>query len=390
MQQGFSHTDSLTIGRLRLPLAVAVVFIHLNMAVSGQSIHWATMDGMDFFRLVKCVVTNELANTAVPLFFIISGVLFFKSFDREMTVGDVARLYGKKLRSRVRSLLIPYIIFNVLAIVGIISSQMHEGHSFAQTIDHNLGGTKWLHCLWDSHVKGAATNILGYSKPIAYPINVPLWFMRDLMVAIIFSPIVYYAIRWLRRGWLLGLAVLAMTGIWLPWPGFGVNCWLYFSIGAWFGINGVGMSQSLLRWRWWLMTVALILMGTDIVTDGMAVDRYVHTTFLIVGSLTIYALMAGYIVRQQSQLKTGSSLVAQPWIGQCAFFVYAVHTLPLPVIRTNAVEMSKSLIWTNCADGIVCALQFVAIALVAALGCMVVFHVMRVVCPRLTNVITGR
>lgn len=50
---------------------------------------------------------NKLANgVCVPYFFVISGFLFFRNFDMKMLAA--------KYRSRCKSILVPYLVWNVL------------------------------------------------------------------------------------------------------------------------------------------------------------------------------------------------------------------------------------------------------------------------------------
>lgn len=86
-------------------MIVGIVLIH-----SGVDI-----DGISSYPLYEYVVTRGIIGTftrvCVPLFFLISGYLFFcniKQFDRQA--------YVAKLKKRGRSLLEPYLFYNTLAI----------------------------------------------------------------------------------------------------------------------------------------------------------------------------------------------------------------------------------------------------------------------------------
>lgn len=373
-----SDKDSQTISRLRLPLAVGVVFIHLNMGVNGNGIHWSDFGSMDFYRLSACVLINELASLAVPLFFVISGFLFFRNTDLTASHTPLFRQYTTKLKSRARSLLLPYLVFNILAILGLIISKLSEGCTISQATEAWLGGTKWLHDFWDIHQTGTSVNILGISKTTAYPINIPLWFMRDLMVLVVMSPLIYYAIRWMRWGWLILMTALTLTGIWLPWPGFGVTCCLFFSIGAWFALTKRSLALWLNPRRWWLAVLTVTLMCCDVFFDGTAPDKYIHIAFLTTGVLTVYAFAQRL------------HCPAPSWAGQASFFVFATHTLPLAGLGIRPVEWCKDLIWTNSTNGFACTLQFIVAGLLTATVCLVAFLILNKICPRFVNFVTGR
>ncbi len=73
--------QSRTIDLLRFPMAVMVVFIHMNPVV----VKWADADfslisGNGLYNLLGILISNILTHMAVPTFFLISGFLFFLKF----------------------------------------------------------------------------------------------------------------------------------------------------------------------------------------------------------------------------------------------------------------------------------------------------------------------
>ena len=102
-----SNNDRLskTIMFLRFPLIVAVVFIHTNLAdvmINGRLL--VNEGQFPIHDLFRHIITNELARIAVPLFFFISGFLFFYHTDFSM------KMYKQKLKKRVRTLLVWFLI----------------------------------------------------------------------------------------------------------------------------------------------------------------------------------------------------------------------------------------------------------------------------------------
>lgn len=88
---------SKTITFLRFPLIVAVVIIHTNLTdvMIGGSL---LVNGSDFpvYNVLRHVLTNELARIAVPLFYFISGFLFF--YRTEFTKTTYLKKIGKRVR----------------------------------------------------------------------------------------------------------------------------------------------------------------------------------------------------------------------------------------------------------------------------------------------------
>lgn len=94
MYQNYDAALSKTIMFLRFPLIVSVVFIHAGLegVVIGGNV--TVHDGQfPIYESVYHVITNELARVSVPLFFFISGFLFFYRTDFSM------KAYGQKLKN---------------------------------------------------------------------------------------------------------------------------------------------------------------------------------------------------------------------------------------------------------------------------------------------------
>ena len=75
---------STTIDRLRIALVILVLFVHVH---PDHNPHWLTMDnlsGQPFGWVIFSIAgtfINKFAFIAVPLFFAISGYLFFQKLE---------------------------------------------------------------------------------------------------------------------------------------------------------------------------------------------------------------------------------------------------------------------------------------------------------------------
>lgn len=380
--------DSRTITLLRLPLALCIIFIHLNLNARGSEICWTDLGTMDVYRIVVCVVKNELANLAVPLFFIISGYLFFVGVDSERYERRKDFFRSRFVR-RIRSLLLPYVLFNLIALVGLVCKHYAVHHDLSLALDTYVLDFKWLRSFWDIHQTGTTTNILGIQRRVAYPLCTPLWFVRDLMVVVLYSPLIYFAIKKLRYYWFVIMLFFTLTGIWIPWPGFGVTVCLFFSIGAWFSINRLSVSQTLRRGRRWLLPTSLVLFVADILADSTSADKYIHVAFLLTGTLAIYLLFSGLAQRKNPKLPLLDTIVYK-WGGQASFFIFATHTLVIPLWNMRPVEWALNIVWTNSQNGLLRTLEYFGAALLTFLLCYTLFAVLKILCPKAIDVLTGR
>ena len=95
------------IRQLRFPMIVLVTFAHSYGGVA-EGFSLLTSD-WNTYEFLKLLVSQTLVKVAMPVFFIMSGYLFFANVGK----WNLAT-YKKKTLRRVKTLLIPYLIWNLL------------------------------------------------------------------------------------------------------------------------------------------------------------------------------------------------------------------------------------------------------------------------------------
>ncbi len=149
---------------LRLILIALVVIGHGYRVVSAM-----VPDPGTGIRVVVAIFNENITHAAIPLFFIISGFLFLRKFDLSVEA------YVTMCRKKLFSLLIPYLLFNLIWILWLY---------FVGSIDMFGSKTFLLQ-------EGIFVKLFGIGT---VPINYPLWFLRDLLLVYLISPVllVYY------------------------------------------------------------------------------------------------------------------------------------------------------------------------------------------------------
>ena len=169
---------------MRFPLIVLVVFAHslgfVNVEITNE------LSGWNAYHFFSEMVSHNFARIAVCWFYAFSGYLLFRNLkDGEFSFSWVLG----KWKKRVNSLLIPYLIWNLLVIVAtIIKSwifvKLGLGEDEGMAYVRQLNVVNWF---WSG------------------PANFPLYFMRDLMLMSILAPLWYFVVK--RFKW-LSLALL--------------------------------------------------------------------------------------------------------------------------------------------------------------------------------------
>ena len=194
---------------LKVILTVGIVFRHAELVgMEGRSA------AFDVFSRGMMGLTS----ICVPLFFVLSGFLYFYKVPEHPDAG----YFWGKTRNRFFSLVIPYLIANVFAFLCYAAA-----YRYAPEMMSGFFGDEWkkpLFIFWTG------------------PVNMSLWFIRDLIIACIMAPLFYLLVRYARI-W----GVLALAAVWIF---IGGSHWynLWFAIGAWAAVcQGEAVSRLLAR-----------------------------------------------------------------------------------------------------------------------------------------------
>lgn len=106
-----------TIEWLRFFCACAVVLLHnIGKPIEGTSFI-SYQNGA--FDIIRIFFSRGICWVAVPIFFIISGYLFFSKLEEWNS-----DIYKNKIKRRVTSLMIPYLIWNLMPLLVVLSLQL--------------------------------------------------------------------------------------------------------------------------------------------------------------------------------------------------------------------------------------------------------------------------
>lgn len=203
------------ISNLRLPMILLIVACHVVPEVSFDTFDW---------WIVK-IIGHEMASIGVPMFFLISGLLFFCNINSEQRVSAFAKaiyLGGGKIRKRIKSILIPYLLWNLIAYLVRSVVYRKVPFSLEMLFSHRL----YFDWNWEQDCF------------FMYPCDGPLWFMRNLFLISLAAPIVFAFVKFIRA--YIGIPILVLLYLFNIGGCYDmgmVSTFCFFTIGAYIGIN---------------------------------------------------------------------------------------------------------------------------------------------------------
>lgn len=275
---------------------MGVVIVYQHVRFGNEDVQW--LNELHLFRVF-------LGKTCVPMFFAISGYLFFRGFKWNKL--------KSKLHRRVHTLLIPYLIWNILYVIFMV---FMSKTGLMTSLEVELSP------------QGIIIAILNAECS-------PLWFLRYLMLFVIISPIAYFVLRNKLTGAVLLLCMLIFnyynytTGkIIVPLE---VNSntlvmfnyqYTFFALGAYGALNWSNVVESFSTNKVKLALITILILSI------------IYWTFLRINStiITSHAFRFLWIPTIWFAFDALPIFVARSWM-KFSFFVYCSHMFVLYCIQ---------------------------------------------------------
>jgi succinoglycan biosynthesis protein ExoH len=272
---------------MRIVLISGIVFVHIPFDGANSPFN-GTYGTFDWIRVF---LAEALFRVGVPCLSAISGYLLFRGGLENFS-------YLKTVRNKSQTVLLPFLLWNgafFLAVLVALGLGLGEGY---------------VPSPWQASARELMTQLFAAED---FPINVPLYFLRDLFVCILLSPLLAWLVS---RVPLLTLAVLLVLSV-IPEASLYIvlkrSILFSFSLGIYIGLNKIDV-KALDRYA--PLGTALLLgscavLATAIYMTGPSLPDWVQllrNTLAIVGALGFWLLSASLIKTQLGQRlsKTGS------------------------------------------------------------------------------------
>ena len=366
---------------LRFPLAIIILIIHVfsseDFVFHGQLY---TADSTPIFKEFNYFIDGFVRGRSVPIYYFISGYVFF------VGISLTKEIYFKKLQNRIKSLFIPYIIWNTVAILLGLMCFLPIFHRFFPNLNNisiDLSPSSILYCYWDRSY-GIFKSIqegVEYIPTTCFPEDKPLWFLRDLMIVVLTTPIIYWLLKHTRHYFVLFLGLL-----WFTLGLFGdflhlsqlVVAYFYFTFGAYMSINKKDMLVEFGKYRRLsvILYVLLSLLFVAMLHICPIVNRVIHQLNIFVGLIFAYN-MASWLLEKD---------ICKPnkFLASASFFIYVTHTL----ICTYILKL-HFFIFTPTTDAIK-FFVYTSTVLITTSSLLLSFWLLREYAPNVLKVIAGR
>ncbi|MBO7047193.1 MAG: acyltransferase [Prevotella sp.] len=346
----YNNRLSTAITWLRFPLIFLIIMLHC------YSVQRLEGDHETYFKVLYPFAL-WLGETGVPAYFFISGYLFFLS----------KKNYGQKLKDRIHTLLIPYILWNLLLLLFYLFAYAlgHPLIIFNTSIaDYNW--VDYIRVFWD---RGEFDN--GNSAPILCP----LWYIRNLIIMSVLSPLLYYVIKYTRELFLVAVAVWWMM---TNNNAFTPQSILFFSLGGYFSIFVINPLKMVTERKRLFLTLTCLFAIADIfvhVAIGTPFNLMIHRMSLIfnIPALLIFA---------DGTNKNGFNK-STVFLSQAAFIVFCIHYPIVLVLRKICIVT-----FANATDAIHIPLYFLCVILTTA-SSIVFYWMLDRYFPKAKSILTG-
>lgn len=344
----YSHKLSLSIETLRFPLILFIIFLHCYTSTS------AVTRGHDiYFRLIY-PFSLWLGETGVPAFFFISGLLFYNS----------KKTYIQKINNRVYTLLVPYLFFNALILCGYLCL-MYLGKTIIiadkDLADYTL--IDYIRAFWDRGV---------WDHGNGSPLQCPLWYIRNLMVLVILSPILYYIEKYTK--------ILFPVFFGLLWINAHDSAYTFqsltmFSLGAYFSICGKNPIELCEKYKVFVTSVFIFFAVMDFLHLFVSIPYALpfHRLSLIANTFLGISFIGDFLYRHH---------IYSSFLSKSAFFVFCIH---YPFVTNLRPLFSK---FSASSDILLIVAYFSSVVGVTLL-CVFLSALLKHIMPGFMNVITG-
>lgn len=310
-------------------------------------------EGFNPGAMIEFSICNGFVRFCIPLYFMISGYLFFLKYD-----GSWAS-YKKEVGKRCKTILLPFLIWVVFWTIILF-------------LMHFFGNVDYVNAYYD-YAMGHPSILL------TSPFGFQLWFLFDLMKMVVLCPVVYFITK-KCKGWpLLILAVFWVMDIGTP---INSDAYMFFSLGALFAVSDKGRNIVMSKEKAGLLSaifgsLTLIFVITNTCLSAAGISGNIRIALFRAAEITgIIAVWKLYDIK--GNVKEGRLMSL---ISSASFMIYVLHQPTLGILNP--------LLCTQESSTIMHLIVFVLVPVVFSIFMAYFTQLLLKICPKAISVATG-
>lgn len=351
------NRESLVLDFMRLPMIIIVLYMHiipLDPISVSFDLSWDNV-----YKWLSSMISHNFGRAVVPSFFMLSGYFYFLKMKQWDT-----SFYFKQQKNRMRTLVFPYIIFNTLNILvvfikGFVFNKLGVGDAGMADMEF-LKNHTFVDFYW------------------YMPIDLPLWFLRDLIIMTFLSPVFFYLFRYTKILGLLLLFIPYYSGINFP-IGLSTTAILFFGVGVYLGLYKISILDIALKYKKLILPISVI--SVFVSTYFSASPKYAGITesiYVPFGILAFVVVSNKFIDNDRIR-----NLVLS--LTSSVFFIYSIHEIYLKnwikgaFYRTSLPDIG----------GIGMIVGYIVMPAVLFMICLFLYKMMQRFMPKTLNIMCG-
>ena len=296
-----NQQESRSISSLKVIFCFLIILLHAHYHIpSVESVSDVGSFVYELQKFIREYFSTFLADLAIPGFALISGYLFFATaeFSKEA--------YNKKIKNRVFTLLIPYIVWNLIVFAGDVALAFLGKNNL-------VNNTEWdflnvLNIFWSIKGNGAGT----------CPYNGPLWYIRDLFILCLITPVIYPLLKSRFFKYVFVVVLLVALFVNIPYVYYHERIFtVYFCLGAFFAVNQIRL------FSYNSCVKRVLLLGGGIANMLYFIDYFGLIDFSVIPLKQIFVLCVLLVFPSIAPKYLQSEKIVG--LASGTFFIYCMH-----------------------------------------------------------------
>jgi len=291
-------------------------------------------------------IVPAVARICIPGFLMISGYLFYRGFTMKALPG--------KWKRRVKTLLLPYLTWNLLYYFGYLAASRI---SVLEEIINRPG------------LQFSLTDMI--QAMLFYRSNPVFWFMYQLLWLVVLAPVWYLFLKTVWGGILFLALLLAGIFFRVSLPVLNLDALLYYCAAAFLALHGRAFVEAPWSCRRALAGGVCLIWGIAI-----SVPYYTRAFIPVIVVYHLLAVLGLWLLVDEKWLKGWRT-----WMGD-TFFIYAFHFIPVRFLNKVAAGWFRG-------NGAAAGLLFLLMPVPVILICCGTAGVLRKISPRIWRFLNG-